>query len=89
MKGLELLRVFQEPGVSGSVALEARPMGGELYRALQPGDTLIVAKLDRAFPQRGRGADRVTDKGVAKRFFGMLALVAEFEREPILVGYRG
>ncbi len=30
------------------------------------------------------GPDPVTDNGVAKLFFGMLALVAEFERERIL-----
>jgi len=104
VKGLELAQVFQEPGVSGSVPLEARPVGGELYRALCPGDTLIVAKLDRAFRNAAdalakadawkrtgvklivadMGPDPVTDHGVAKLFFGMLALVAEFERERIL-----
>jgi DNA invertase Pin-like site-specific DNA recombinase len=104
MKGLELTRIFEEPGVSGSLALEDRPSGGELYRALQAGDTLIVAKLDRAFRNAAdalakadawkragtrlivadMGADPVTNNGVAKLFFGMLALVAEFERERIL-----
>ena len=104
MKGLELAEVYQEPGVSGSLPLEGRPIGGLLYQALRPGDTLIVAKLDRAFRnaadalakadawKRARiklivadmGPDPVTDNGVAKLFFGMLALVAEFERERIL-----
>jgi DNA invertase Pin-like site-specific DNA recombinase len=104
MKGLGLARIFQEQGVSGSLPLEDRPVGGELYHSLQPGDTLIVAKLDRAFRnaadalakadgwKRGgvrlivadMGPDPVTGNGVAKLFFGMLALVAEFERERIL-----
>ena len=104
MKGLELTRIFEEPGVSGSLVLEDRPLGGELYRALQSGDTLIVAKLDRAFRNAAdalakadawkrtgtklivadMGPDPVTNNGVAKLFFGMLALVAEFERERIL-----
>lgn len=104
MKGLELARIFKEPGISGSLALENRPVGGELYRTLRSGDTLIVAKLDRAFRNAAdaltkaegwkrsgvelivadMGADPVTDNGVAKLFFGMLALVAEFERERIL-----
>ena len=104
MKSLALTRVFEERGVSGSHPLEARSIGGELYRALQPGDTLIVAKLDRAFRNAAdalakadawkrsavklivadMGPDPVTDNGVAKLFFGMLALVAEFERERIL-----
>jgi DNA invertase Pin-like site-specific DNA recombinase len=104
MKGLELARIFEEPGVSGSLALENRPVGGELYRALRSGDTLILAKLDRAFRNAAdalakadswkragirlivadMGIDPVTDNGVAKLFFGMLALVAEFERERLL-----
>jgi len=104
MKGLELGEVYQESGVSGSLPLEARPIGGVLYRGLRPGDTLIVAKLDRAFRNAAdalakadawkragtrlivadMGPDPVTDNGVAKLFFGMLALVAEFERERIL-----
>ncbi len=104
MKGLEVARVFHEPGVSGSLPLEDRPSGRELYGTLRRHDTLIVAKLDRAFRnaadalakadvwKRGgvrlivadMGPDPVTDNGVAKLFFGMLALVAEFERERIL-----
>jgi DNA invertase Pin-like site-specific DNA recombinase len=104
IKGLELARTFQEPPVSGSLPLEERPVGGELYRALRRDDTLIVAKLDRAFRNASdalakadtwkrsgvrlivadMGPDPVTDNGVARLFFGMLALVAEFERERIL-----
>lgn len=103
MKGLELTRVFEEPGVSGSVALDERAAGRELVALLQPGDWLLVAKLDRAFRSAAdaltladtwkrqgvklvvadMGADPVTDNGVAKLFFGMLACVAEFERDRI------
>jgi DNA invertase Pin-like site-specific DNA recombinase len=104
IKGLEVARIFEEPGASGSTPLESRPVGSELYRVLHSGDTLIVARLDRAFRNAAdalakadswkrtgirlivsdMGADPVTDNGVAKLFFGMLALVAEFERERIL-----
>lgn len=104
LKGVEVAHVFEEPGVSGSIPLEHRPAGRELIAALQPGDLLIVSRLDRAFrsaadaltradawKRRGvrlivadMGADPVTDNGVAKMFFGILALVAEFERERIL-----
>jgi DNA invertase Pin-like site-specific DNA recombinase len=104
MKGIELAQVYQEPGISGSLPLEARPIGSVLYRTLRSGDTLIVAKLDRAFRNAAdalakadawkragirlivadMGPEPVTDNGVAKLFFGMLALVAEFERERIL-----
>ena len=104
MKGLELARVFEEPAVSGSLGLESRPVGEQLYQTLRSGDTLIVAKLDRAFRNAAdalakadswkragvklivadMGPEPVTDNGVSKLFFGMLALVAEFERERIL-----
>ena len=47
MHGLALARVFLEQGVSGSVPLGERPAGRELVAALQPGDAVIAAKLDR------------------------------------------
>jgi putative DNA-invertase from lambdoid prophage Rac len=49
MHGLALARVFLEEGVSGSVPLGERPAGRELMAALEPGDAVIAAKLDRAF----------------------------------------
>ena len=103
LAGLRVARVFEEPGVSGGTALAERPGGRELLAALRPGDTVIVAKLDRAFrnaadalataeawKRRGvdlivadMGTEPVTQNGVSRMFFGMLALVAEFERERI------
>ncbi|MBP2294708.1 recombinase family protein [Azospirillum rugosum] len=96
-------RMFEEPGASGGKALAERPAGQELLSVLRPGDTVIIAKLDRGFrnaadalatvnawKERGidlivsdMGAEPVTQNGVSKMFFGMLALVAEFERERI------
>src|ERR671917_2564176 len=84
-------------------ALAERPGGRELLAVLRPGDTVIVAKLDRAFrnaadalataetwKKRGvdlivadMGTEPVTQNGVSRMFFGMLALVAQFERERI------
>jgi putative DNA-invertase from lambdoid prophage Rac len=43
------LVVFQDKGISGSVALQDRPEGKILWDALSDGDTLIAAKLDRLF----------------------------------------
>lgn len=40
---------FCDIGVSGSVPLASRPQGGELVCKLQPGDTIVIAKLDRMF----------------------------------------
>ena len=92
--------LIEEPGVSGTKPLAARPEGGPLLARLQKGDALIVAKLDRAFRNAAdalataeqlkarkvdlivadMGSEPVTQNGVS-RMFGMLALVAEFERE--------
>jgi DNA invertase Pin-like site-specific DNA recombinase len=103
-RGAAIDQMFVEGGVTGSRPLESRPLGRELCAMLQPGDTVIVAKLDRAFRNAAdalskaeawrrqgiklivadMGSEPVTDNGVAKMFFGMLALVAEFERDRLL-----
>ncbi len=49
MKGLVLDRVFVERGVSGSVPLSQRPEGTLLLELAKTGDSIITAKLDRAF----------------------------------------
>jgi DNA invertase Pin-like site-specific DNA recombinase len=100
----EIAEVFSDAGVSGSVPLEDRPAGKRLLDLLVKGDTLIVAKLDRAFRNAtdalvrsdyfksigvklilvDMGNDPVTENGTGRMFFGMLALMAEFERDRIL-----
>ncbi|WP_425907602.1 recombinase family protein [Nitrobacter sp. TKz-YC02] len=49
MKGWQVDGFFVEAGVSGSVPLADRPEGQRMLAALQPGDVVITAKLDRAF----------------------------------------
>src|SRR6516165_237112 len=49
MKGWQVAEFFIEAGVSGSVPLADRPEGQRLLTALQPGDVVVAAKLDRAF----------------------------------------
>ena len=49
MHGLTLTDVLVEGGVSGSVPVEERPVGGALFARLQKGDIVIAAKLDRLF----------------------------------------
>ena len=49
MHGLTLADVLIEEGVSGSVPVEERPVGGALFAKLQRGDIVIAAKLDRLF----------------------------------------
>jgi len=49
MHGLTLAEVLVEGGVSGSVPVEERPVGGALFAKLVRGDIVIAAKLDRLF----------------------------------------
>lgn len=49
MQGFDVARIFVEEGVSGSMHIAERPVGGSLFAALQSGDILIAAKLDRLF----------------------------------------
>ena len=49
MHGLAIDRCFIERGVSGAKPLSDRPEGAALLAALQPGDVVITAKLDRMF----------------------------------------
>lgn len=49
MHALDLGRVFVERGISGSIAVTARPVGAALWAKLDRGDVLIAAKLDRLF----------------------------------------
>lgn len=43
------VQIFTDAGVSGAVKLALRPAGADLLAAMQPGDTVIAAKLDRMF----------------------------------------
>lgn len=49
MRGLQIDRQFRERAVSGAKPLEMRPEGKKLMEMLQPGDVVLVAKLDRMF----------------------------------------
>lgn len=51
MKGIELVDVFIDAGVSGGKPLTERSAGRELVRILESGkiETIIIAKLDRGF----------------------------------------
>lgn len=49
MQGVGDVEIFRDDGVSGSVPLDERPQGAVLLARLQPGDTLVASKLERAF----------------------------------------
>jgi putative DNA-invertase from lambdoid prophage Rac len=50
-KGLEMdsNNIFVEAGVSGSVEFRKRPEGSKVFELLNPGDMLIIPKIDRGF----------------------------------------
>lgn len=45
----EELTMWSDPGVSGTLPLAKRPGGQQMLARLQPGDTVVAAKLDRLF----------------------------------------
>jgi putative DNA-invertase from lambdoid prophage Rac len=47
--GLKITKIEIEKGVSGSIPVEQRPVGGALFAKLEKGDIVIAAKLDRLF----------------------------------------
>ena len=49
MHNLTLAEVVVEEGVSGSIPVEDRPVGSQLFAKLERGDIVIAAKLDRLF----------------------------------------
>src|SRR5271166_1408947 len=49
MHGLAVDDILVEEGVSGSIPVEERPVGGALFARLERGDIVIAAKLDRLF----------------------------------------
>ena len=49
MQDLTVTSYHVEEGVSGSVPVQDRPVGGKLFDSLVAGDVVIAAKLDRLF----------------------------------------
>ena len=69
LHGIEIVRFYEDDGVSGKLALEERPSGQRLLRDAQAGqfDTVLVFKLDRLArsPRHCLNAvARLTDLGV-------------------------
>jgi DNA invertase Pin-like site-specific DNA recombinase len=48
-QGYALAGIFTEAGVSASIPIAQRPQGAALLAAMQPGDIVVVTKLNRAF----------------------------------------
>lgn len=76
LKGLAMMRgvgeydtaFYSDPGISGSCPLRLRPGGGKLLAAMQPGDVVAAAKLDRMFRSAIdalRVAEKMQQRGIA------------------------
>jgi site-specific DNA recombinase len=62
MKGLHLVEVFEDSGVSGGKPLVSRPAGSKLLAAAKKGKALvIVSKLDRLFRSVADAATVIAD----------------------------
>src|SRR5262249_5598652 len=48
-KGFALGKIFRDPATSGSTNIRQRPEGCLLNQALERGDAVVIAKLDRGF----------------------------------------
>jgi DNA invertase Pin-like site-specific DNA recombinase len=49
MHGRAIAETFTEAGVSAADAFNTRPEGSRLWQTVQPGDSVVAAKLDRMF----------------------------------------
>lgn len=75
--GAAVSRVYEDPGVSGGLAISKRPEGSLLWAALKPGDTLIAAKLDRLFRSLADAAQTIID--LAERGIDLVCLDMGFD----------
>lgn len=49
LEDFDLVEVFADPAVSGSIPLASRPDGARLLAAVEPGSVIVGVKLDRVF----------------------------------------
>lgn len=77
--GLEPIMVVQEVGVSGGLPFAERPEGKRLMETMRHGDTLIVAKLDRAF----RNAEDALGTSRGLQNLGINLIIADIGTDPV------
>jgi DNA invertase Pin-like site-specific DNA recombinase len=68
------VQIFSDPGVSGSIPLDARPAGRELLSIAKSGDIVCAAKLDRMFRSASDAlvtAERLKEAGVKLILFDL------------------
>jgi putative DNA-invertase from lambdoid prophage Rac len=77
--GLDPVHTVQEIGVSGGLPFAERPAGKELMAKMVKGDTLIVAKLDRAF----RNAEDALTTSRVLQNAGISLIIADIGTDPV------
>jgi DNA invertase Pin-like site-specific DNA recombinase len=62
LKGLHLVEVFEDPGISGGKPLASRPAGSQLLAAAKEGESIVVVvKLDRLFRSVANAANVIAE----------------------------
>src|SRR6516225_7460467 len=78
MKGLRLVEVFEDPGISAGKPLASRPAGSQLLAtAIKNKTPVIVAKLDRLFRSVADAASVIAD--FYKKGIQLVAIAESFD----------
>jgi DNA invertase Pin-like site-specific DNA recombinase len=78
MKGLSLVTIFEDAGVSGGKALATRPAGTRLLAAARKNKpVLVVAKFDRLFRSVADAAQTIAD--FDKKGIELVAIAESFD----------
>jgi putative DNA-invertase from lambdoid prophage Rac len=77
--GWTIEEMFEDRGVSGGTSLHERPMGHALVAKLQPGDTLVVSKMDRLF----RSAEDAVRRTNVWAKVGVHLVVGDISTDPV------
>ena len=86
MKGLHLVEVFEDPGISGGKPLASRPAGSQLLAAANKTKAfVIVAKLDRLFRSVADAANVIAD--IEKKGIRLIAMRTDILPNPAGVGF--
>ena len=56
-----LAEIFVDRGISASIAWHERPQGRKLFARLQPGDAVIIARLDHCFRSADAALTTIAD----------------------------
>lgn len=79
------IRIFIDPGVSGSIPLERRPAGIKMLASLKNGDTIVAVKLDRLF----RSASDALSSVERMHEDGINVILLDVSAEPVASGGTG